>query len=129
MTQAAFDRYRSDAIETMSPARMIVALYERLLLDLHRAAAAIGADKHVDCHAALVHAQDIVAELADSLDTSQWAAGEALLALYRYLGERLVAANVAKDPAIVQQCIELVEPLVAAWREAAGVVGSASASA
>src|SRR5512134_792867 len=102
MTQAAaFDRYRSAAIETMSPARLIVALYERLLLDLDRASAAIAEGKLEPCHTALVHAQDIVSELADSLDTSVCAAGAQPGRLYHYLGEQLVAANLAKDAGIV----------------------------
>ena len=53
------DRYKTDSVETMSPGRLIVALYERLLLDLQRGVEAIVREDVAATHASLVHAQDI----------------------------------------------------------------------
>src|SRR5690348_9567881 len=51
------NRYVSDSVETMSPGRLIVALYDRALLDLDRARVAIEANDVSAAHDALVHAQ------------------------------------------------------------------------
>ena len=117
-------RYVSDSVETMSPARLLVALYDRLALDLDRAAAAIGANDIAGAHNALVHAQDIVSELLNTLDFDAWPAGVHLASVYEYVIEQLITANVHKDGTIVAECREIIEPLRDAWRQAAGVVGA-----
>jgi flagellar protein FliS len=112
-------RYMTDSVETMSPARLVIALYDRLSLDLERAQAAIEGNDVQVAHDTLVHAQDIVSALHTSLDTTLWPAGAGLAALYEYLGELLVLANVHKDGARVAECRAVVEPLRDAWKQAA----------
>jgi flagellar protein FliS len=119
---AVFERYRSASVTTMSPARMIVALYDRLLLDLDRALAAIDAQNLVACHAALVHAQDILGELHDSLDVSAWSPAVQLADVYRFLIRELIAANLSKDRAKIVDCRTVVQPLRDAWADAAALV-------
>jgi flagellar protein FliS len=118
------DRYQTDAVATMSPARLVVALYDRLLLDLDRALAALAGSDARGAHEALVHAQDVVGELHDSLDLSVWPAGAPLAAVYRFLLEQLVAANVEKQPLRVAECRDVVRPLRDAWHEASGLVAA-----
>src|SRR5690349_11226890 len=118
-------RYVTDSVQTMSPSRLLVALYDRLVLDLERAEAAIEARDPSGAHQAFMHAQDIVTELFATLDTASWGPGAGLAALYEYMLEELVAANVTKDAERCAVCRSLVEPLRDAWREAAGVVGPA----
>ncbi len=116
------DRYRADSVQTMSPGRLIVALYNRLLLDLDRAMAALGIENVVAAHAALIHAQEIVGELHDSLDVDAWPPARQLADIYVYVTSELVAANLAKDAARVYACKTIIEPLRDAWQEAAGLV-------
>jgi flagellar protein FliS len=120
--------YVSSSIDTMSPARMIVALYERLAVDLERAEQAIVVTDPATAHECLLHAQSIVSELHDTLDVEQWPAARGLKDLYVFLLFELVAANVEKDAARVASCHELVVPLRDAWIEAAGIVPSAAGS-
>ena len=115
-------RYMTDSVETMSPGRLIVAVYDRLLLDFDRAVAAIERHDVNAAHDALVHAQDIVFELRHSLDTTKWAAGNQLAAIYDFVLDGLIAANVRKDANVVRSCATIIEPLRDAWRQAAGVV-------
>ncbi len=119
------DRYRSDSVETMSPGRLIVALYERLLLDLRRGVDAMVRGDVADTHVALVHAQDIVGELRDSLDIEAWPAAAQLASLYDFVLGELIEANVSKDASRVVACHDLLVPLAATWREAAGLTASA----
>lgn len=118
-------RYRTDAVSTASPARLVVMLYDRLATDLYSAQAAVGGADIEGAHVALLHAQEIVAELSGSLDLELWPQGEGLAALYDFLRDRLVRANVTKDAAFVAECIEVVEPLREAFSEAALVPDTA----
>lgn len=113
------NRYLADSITTASPARLLVMLYDRLVLDLTRAEAALDAGDRSEASTQLLHAQEIVLELRTSLDTSAWESAPALANLYGFLMTELVAANVHGDAARVAACRELVEPLRDAWREAA----------
>ena len=112
-------RYNGDAVTTASPNRLVVMLYDRLLKDLNTAFTAVSGGNIELAHRSLLHAQDIVAELAGSLDLDMWPEGSQLKALYDYLTDRLVRANVTKDAAFVAECLEIAEPLRDAFAEAA----------
>jgi len=119
---SALNRYKSEAVVTMSPARMVVALYDRLMLDFDRALHALEKRDLASTHAALVHAQDIVNELNDSLDVDAWPAAASIAEIYRHLLNELLAANLEKNAARIADCRRIVEPLRDAWREAAALV-------
>ena len=63
MNPSARAAYMDASVATASPARLLVMLYERLVLDCHRALEAQQAGDHPEAHRQLVHAQDIVMEL------------------------------------------------------------------
>jgi flagellar protein FliS len=121
MSSNVRSRYITDAVDTVSPGKLVVMLYDRLALDLHRAHDALLNADIGGAHHLLVHAQDIVAELQSSLDVEKWPAGRSLVDIYAFLQEQLVHANVRKSAATVRSCIELVEPLREAWYEVAGL--------
>ncbi len=110
--------FATTAKSTATPQALLVMLYDRLILDLQRAEAAIetkdlgGVNRHLN------HAQDIVTELAGALDAKAWDGGPALASLYAWLLAELIAANVAKDGARIAAAREMVQPLAGAWREA-----------
>lgn len=116
---AQAQRYVGDAITTASPARLVTLLYDRLVEDLHRAEAAIGARDHATSNEHIQHAQDVVLELALSLRTEAWSGAASLASIYSFLLGELTSANVAKDLDRVSSCRGLVEPLRDAWHEAA----------
>src|SRR4051794_29804485 len=107
--------YVSNSVGTMSPGRAIVALYDRLTLDLERAAQAIDAADVATAHDCLLHAQAIVSELHDSLDAERWPGARNLKDIYVFLLFELVGANVEKNRARVAACNALVAPLRDAW--------------
>lgn len=119
MMPIARTAYMDASVQTASPSRLLVMLYERLVLDCRRALAAQQAGDHAAAHHQLVHAQDIVTELRSTLRTDQWEGGPALAALYGHLLVQLVDANVKRDPARTEHCLELASGLADAWREAA----------
>jgi flagellar protein FliS len=94
-------------------------LYDRLVRDLCTAEAALSGRDLAAANSALVHAQEIVWELAAGLDPTKWSGGPALAALYQFILADLLDANVKKDAAKVTSVRELVEPLRDAWHQAA----------
>ncbi len=113
------NRYMTDAVGTMSPAKLVTMLYDALLHDFVSAEQAIAQGDIEATHNKLVHAQDIVHELALGLKDDAWAGAAGLAQVYSFLADQLVAANVHKDVERVVACRRLVEPLAEAWHEAA----------
>ena len=119
-------RYLDDTVATASPARLLTMLYDRLVLDLKRAEAEQRAGNRAAASSHLLHAQDIVAELASTLDVRAWDGARQLLSVYTFLLTELVGANIAGDADRTAACRELVEPLCDAWHQAAQEVSITS---
>jgi flagellar secretion chaperone FliS len=111
--------YVGSMVETASPARLLVMLYDRLVLDLQRATQHQDAGEHLDAGRELMHAQEIVLELQSSLRVDDWEGGRQLSSIYSWLHRELVRANVQRDVETTRSCLALVEPLAEAWRSAA----------
>jgi flagellar protein FliS len=92
------DRYLSDSINTASPAKLLIMLYDRLVLDLAQGEDALRNGQRESAHDRLTHAQEIVLELRTT---------------------ELIGANIGRDADRVAACRAIVEPLRDAWREAA----------
>jgi flagellar protein FliS len=113
------NRYVGTSVDTASPARLVTMLYDRLVRDLNTAEAALVGSDIEGASNALIHAQEIVWELAAGLDPTKWSGGPALAALYQFMLAELLDANVKKDVTKVGSVRELVEPLRDAWHQAA----------
>ncbi|HEX5203645.1 flagellar export chaperone FliS [Paractinoplanes rhizophilus] len=137
------DRYLQDSITTASPAKLLLMLYDRLVLDLMQAEEALRsvhrmqeqgwvsdpeererkqnqrAEERTAANERLTHAQEIVLELRTSLDVDAWSGAPALANLYGWMLTELIGANINKDADRVAACRALVEPLRDTWREAA----------
>jgi len=120
-TPASRNRYLADAVNTASPARLLVMLYDRLVVDLSQAEEALRTGDRESGRGRLMHAQDIVSELRASLDVDAWTGGPGLAALYAFLLSELIGANIHADADQVACCRSLVEPLRDAWRDAVSV--------
>jgi flagellar protein FliS len=111
-------RYASDATETVSPARLLTMLYDRLVLDLAAAEEAMRGGDIATTGTRLGRAQEILLELHSTLDTQVWPEGESLAQLYLWMVGELMQARLRNLPQRVADCRELVEPLRDAWHEA-----------
>lgn len=121
--------YVSASVTTASPQTLLVMLCERLVLDVQRAVASQQTRDHLQTHQHLVHAQAIVSELRSSLDPDGFRGGHQLAALYDYLLQRLVQANVSKDAVPILECLTLSTQIAQTWREAALLVASSTMEA
>ena len=118
-------RYLTDSINTATPAKLLMMLFDRLVLDLNRGEQALLAGDRPEANTNLKHAQDIVTELHVSLDLDAWDGAAGLAALYAFVETELVNANVRGDAAKVTAIRGLIEPLRDTWREAALAVAAA----
>lgn len=113
------DRYLRDSVNTASPAKLLIMLYDRLILDLAKGEEALRSGEREAANDRIVHAQEIVLELRTSLDVEAWSGAPGLANLYGWLLTELIGANIARDADRVAACRALVEPIREAWSEAA----------
>jgi flagellar protein FliS len=126
MNPNARSAYLDASVATASPARLLVMLCERLVLDVRRGIDAQDGGQVAEAHRHLLHAQEVVLELRGSLRAEPWSGATQLASLYDYLYGELVRANVAKDPDRTRGCLGLVEELCDTWRQAALVAAGGS---
>ena len=119
MNTHARTAYLDASIATASPARLLVMLFDRLVLDVQRGLEAQRAGDFQETHRQLTHAQDILLELATSLRPEEFRGGYDLAALYSFLHRQLVKANIRRDAALTDEILTLVTDLCDTWREAA----------
>ena len=116
-------RYRAQAVETASPAALLLMLYDRAIGAVNQAQEALG-DRGGDylwiAHRELTRAQQIVSGLQLSLDHEQGGAiAPQLAALYDYCIHQLTEANVRKDPTRLPPVAAVLGELREAFRGAA----------
>ena len=115
MNELNFDPGR--VMSAARPSEMVVMLYEETLVSLDRA---IDAVEHGDLAGRSRHARraaDIIDLLYGCLDMQRGGAVAANLAgLYRMVLGRLVQFNASRDGAAGREAIELLAPLLDAWK-------------
>ncbi|WP_067508832.1 flagellar export chaperone FliS [Actinoplanes sp. TFC3] len=121
------NRYLQDSVNTASPGKLLVMLYDRLVLDLNQGEEALRNGEREQANDKLNHAQEIILELRTTLDVEAWSGAPGLASLYGYLLTELIGANIARDPERVRLCRGHIEPLRDAWREAALLAAANSA--
>lgn len=110
------DRYLETAVETASPARLIVMLYDGAIRFINEAAYAMQQRDYETQNAKLQRAQKILAELISSLDFDKGGeVAENLFRLYTYMYNQLVEANINDDTARLEHVVGLLCEIREAW--------------
>jgi flagellar protein FliS len=110
------DRYLETAVETASPARLIVMLYDGAIRFINEAAYAMQRRDYETQNAKLQRAQKILAELISSLDFDKGGEiAENLFRLYTYMYNQLVEANINDDRNRLEHVVHLLSELREAW--------------
>ena len=126
-SQKLRNRYLADSINTASPGRLLVMLYDRLVLDLAQGEQAIRTGNRGDASERLNHAQEIILELRTTLVLDDWSGAAGLASLYGWLLTELIQANIKLDATKVVACRAIVEPLRDTWREAVALASATPA--
>ncbi|MCL6547316.1 MAG: flagellar export chaperone FliS [Alicyclobacillus sp.] len=117
--QSYSNAYRQASVNTASPSRLVVMLYDGLLRFMNQAAEAADQGQIETVHRNLLRAQDIVLELRSSLDHSKAPVlCSNLNDLYAYFYSRLVDANRLKSSEPIREILPMVQSLRDAWAEA-----------
>lgn len=114
------NRYLTDAVQTATPAARLVMLYDALEMDLAHADKAFEAGTDLkEISDRLIHAQEILMALRDTIDPQAWDGAPRLIGLYNFLNAELLGANLDKDRERAAGVARHVSQLAAAWRQAA----------
>ena len=113
-----YAQYRQNSIETASPTRMVVMLYDGAIRFLTQALAAMQAKRHDQQSRLIGNAQSIIAYLHDSLDTEIGSAfAGSLTGIYTALLHSLTAANIQNQPEPVEEALRVLRELRETWAE------------
>jgi flagellar protein FliS len=110
--------YRRTAIEGASPIGLVIALYDTLWGDLHRASEAFRTNNiEARCHE-LNHAFLVLGQL------ESWVApenggdlAESLIHFYRYLRAKMMEASLRQNPKILGELMDLILHVRSAWQQ------------
>jgi flagellar secretion chaperone FliS len=122
------NRYLQDSISTASPGKLLIMLYDRLVMDLVQGEEALRADDRELANDKIGHAQEIILELRTTLEVDAWSGAAGLASLYGFLLTELIQATIKKDAGKVAACRAIVEPLRDTWREAVVLAAPVPAS-
>jgi flagellar protein FliS len=121
----AYNTYRQTQAQTAAPGELIVMLYRGAARFVASAIEAIEANDVEASHNQLVRAQAVITELLESLNVEQGGeVGRNLFRLYEFMNQRLVDANLRKDPAPARDVERLLRELLPAWEEAVRLAGA-----
>ena len=113
-----YDAYKKVNVETASQGKLIVMLLNGAIQRAEEAKRQLQKGKLDAVHNNLIRAQDIIAELRGALNMRL--GGEIarnLDRIYEYFQHLLVKANVRKEVAPIDECIQLLVPLRDTWVE------------
>lgn len=109
--------YRQVQIQTASQEQLILMMYEHAIKSIQAAREAMPNKKYDTVSNNIIKAQDIVTELMVSLKMEAGPIAQNLYRLYDYMNRRLIAANMKKEPAILEEVEKLLSDLLEAWKE------------
>ncbi len=113
-----YAQYRQNTIETSSPTRMVVMLYDGAIRFLTQALTAMEARRHEVQSVLIGKASAIIAHLHDSLDAEVGRAfAGSLSGIYTALLRTLMQANVENKPGPIEEAIEILRDLRETWAE------------
>ena len=115
-----YDAYKDTEITTANQGKLIIMLYDGALRFLKIANENMAPRTYDVVNTNIIKAQDIVTELMLALNMDEGGeVAENLFNLYAYMKKRLLEANIAKDTAIVDEVLGILNQLKGAWSEVA----------
>ncbi|MBL0385532.1 flagellar export chaperone FliS [Tumebacillus sp. ITR2] len=117
MNAATYQKsYNNAQVMTAPPGELTLMLYNGAIKFLKIAKTAMEAKKIADTNHNIQRAQDIISELMCTLNMDV-EISKNLMALYEFMNNHLLQANIQKDPNLVQEVLDLVEDLRNTWVE------------
>lgn len=112
--QNPYQKYMQQSVTTMTPVQLVIALYDKSILELNKAIYFIDEKNIPKAHSSIMRVIDIV----DTLDAhlkEKYEISNNLASLYQFFRENLSQANIKKDTAILKMLIPYFEELKEAF--------------
>lgn len=116
MTLNAAQAYKNNQVQTATPAKLTLMLYDGIIKFCNLAIAAIDEKNVMQANTNIIKAERIITHLRTTLDFKYPVANE-FDKIYDYTYDRLVEANIKKDKVIIEEVIEHIKELREAWVE------------
>ena len=115
----AYQVYRQTQTHTAAPGELVVMLYQGAARFVSAGIEAIERNDIKTAHESLLRAQDIINELAESLDFDRGGdIARNLASLYEFFNRQLIDANLRKDAKPARDVLSLLRELLPAWQTA-----------
>lgn len=111
-------KYREMEVQTSSPEKLILLLYDEVIKCLNRAKIKIESKDGEETNRLLLKTQKIIRELMCSLNLEVGEISTRWYSLYEYIYQRLIQANIEKNLKIIEEILSLLKPLREAWIKA-----------
>lgn len=116
--QSSIDSYRKNAVNTASPLQLVVMLYDGAIRFMTAARHAMLQRNIYEQNENCKRAQNIVTELQSTLDMVRGGeVAQNLSALYTYVFDQLIEANVNDNVDSLDQAVKVMENLRSGWVE------------
>ncbi|MBI2874475.1 MAG: flagellar export chaperone FliS [Firmicutes bacterium] len=115
-------QYLQTQVFTASPVRLVLLVYQEAL---RRAAVASGltdSEHREGAHRAILAVQEAVQVLQENLDSSAGEVAAKMAAIYEYVQQKLVEANMKKEASPLAEVRNILEELRGAWQEIEGKI-------
>ena len=123
MMTTPLNSYRNSAVQTASPAKLLIMLYDGAIRFINAGIEGISVDDYQKANTNLGKAQSIISELSATLDRSMPISSN-LEALYEYITHLLMKSNIDKNEAPAKEALGYLKEMRETWAEASKVVSS-----
>lgn len=123
----AYTAYRNTSVQTASPDRLLIMLYDGLIRFIEQSKTAIQSGSMQEAHINSKKAQDIVIELRSTLKM-EYEISHALASLYDWFLKQLIESNVNKSAEPLDNILPRIRELREAWVQAATIVRAEGAT-
>lgn len=118
-TNNAYNKYKQNSVNFASKDQLLLMLLDGAVKFVKIGRQAMADKNYPKCNENLKKTQDIFYELMVTLDLNQagdW--GNKMMAVYKFIIDSLVDANIKKDVSIIDKTIPLIEDVKETWNEA-----------
>ena len=113
---SGYNQYQKQKIMTATPAELTLMLYEGAIKFINVAVMAIEKNDVMKAHDNIMKAQRIIEEFRATLNF-KYPVAKDFDAVYEYILNRLIQANVKKDKEILEECLVHLRGMRDTWKD------------
>ena len=112
----AYQQYKNSKVLTASPAELTLMLYDGCIKFCNMGVMAINGKDYAAANKNIQKAERIIGEFKMTLD-HKYEVAKDFDQVYTYLRQRLLAANLKKDPEILEEVLKHLRTMRDTWKE------------